>query len=314
MSILSTSAKLVKVGQDYSAGNGISIDNYVISVTSSLTGEYATQSAFDELNDSFSALSSNLNSNSGIWVDVASTYQTNSSTYLTAHQSLNGYATEQWVEDKGYITGVDLSNYYTKNETSGADQLDEAFNNIPHGDEEVNDVVHTYSADGTWLVANDITGLQEKGDYYSASNPSGFLVPNDISNLASITLVEETSGSIVNLIPDTSNFITNLSAEATYQTIEGMVDYAKASALENITNDYTALSSNINLNSATWNDVENKLYISSYHELSAGSNVDIQNYIISSKDWTNEIEQASAYSFNEATALIPTLTFHYLEI
>lgn len=34
--------------------------------------------------------------------------------YLTEHQSLSGYATEQWVEDKHYITGVDLSEYATE--------------------------------------------------------------------------------------------------------------------------------------------------------------------------------------------------------
>ena len=33
MSILSTNNKLIKVGQEYSAGSGISIDNYVISVS-----------------------------------------------------------------------------------------------------------------------------------------------------------------------------------------------------------------------------------------------------------------------------------------
>jgi hypothetical protein len=32
----------------------------------------------------------------------------NPSGFLTAHQSLQGYATEQWVEDKGYITGIDI--------------------------------------------------------------------------------------------------------------------------------------------------------------------------------------------------------------
>lgn len=32
----------------------------------------------------------------------------NPSGFLTAHQSLQGYATEQWVENKGYITGVDI--------------------------------------------------------------------------------------------------------------------------------------------------------------------------------------------------------------
>ena len=34
--------------------------------------------------------------------------------------SLSGYATEQWVEDKHYITGVDLSNYSTTEQMNGA--------------------------------------------------------------------------------------------------------------------------------------------------------------------------------------------------
>ena len=37
----------------------------------------------------------------------------NDAGYLTEHQSLSGYATEQWVENKHYITGVDLSDYAT---------------------------------------------------------------------------------------------------------------------------------------------------------------------------------------------------------
>lgn len=36
--------------------------------------------------------------------------------YLTEHQSLTDYATKQWVEDKHYITGVDLSDYALKSE------------------------------------------------------------------------------------------------------------------------------------------------------------------------------------------------------
>ena len=51
-----------------------------------------------------------------------------------------------WVEEQNYITGVDLSNYYTKNETSSKNELNLAFDT-----------------------------KQDKGDYYSASNPSGFL-------------------------------------------------------------------------------------------------------------------------------------------
>ena len=46
MSILSTNTKLIKVGQDYSAGEGISIDDKVISVT----GEFGkTYSAGDNV-------------------------------------------------------------------------------------------------------------------------------------------------------------------------------------------------------------------------------------------------------------------------
>ena len=46
-------------------------------------------------------------------VPTSNTAFTNDAGYLTQHQSLDGYATEQWVEDKHYITGVDLSNYAT---------------------------------------------------------------------------------------------------------------------------------------------------------------------------------------------------------
>ena len=46
-------------------------------------------------------------------VPTSNTAFTNDAGYLTEHQSLSGYATEQWVEDKHYITGVDLSDYVT---------------------------------------------------------------------------------------------------------------------------------------------------------------------------------------------------------
>lgn len=60
------------------------------------------------------------------------------------------------------------------------------------------------------------------------------------------------------------------------------------------------------LSSCVSNISANKLDASSYHELTAGANIDIQNYVISSKDWTNEIKEASANAFNEATAANPT--------
>ena len=49
--------------------------------------------------------------------------------YLTEHQSLSGYATEQWVLDKHYITGVDLSDYATKEEIPVVPTSNTAFTN-----------------------------------------------------------------------------------------------------------------------------------------------------------------------------------------
>jgi hypothetical protein len=64
-------------------------------------------------------------SNSGLWNEMTA-YQNASGTFLTAHQSLD--------------------NYYTKSETSGADELANAFANIPAGDAEVNAYVQGNSA------------------------------------------------------------------------------------------------------------------------------------------------------------------------
>ena len=63
----------------------------------------------------------------------------NPSGFLTAHQSLEGYATEQWVGEQGYLTEVPAG-YATTEDVESA-----------------------------------TSGLQPSGDYYSASNPSGFI-------------------------------------------------------------------------------------------------------------------------------------------
>ena len=52
-----------------------------------------------------------------------SAFKNVSGTFLTAHQNLDDYATKNWVEEQNYITGVDLSNYYTKSETSGKTEI-----------------------------------------------------------------------------------------------------------------------------------------------------------------------------------------------
>lgn len=49
--------------------------------------------------------------------------------YLTEHQSLSGYATEEWVLDKHYISGVDLSDYALKSEIPTVPTSNTAFTN-----------------------------------------------------------------------------------------------------------------------------------------------------------------------------------------
>ena len=59
-----------------------------------------------------------VHNNSATIDKVNSAFQANSASYITAHQSLEGYATEDWVTAQGYITGVNISESATWNETS----------------------------------------------------------------------------------------------------------------------------------------------------------------------------------------------------
>lgn len=62
-------------------------------------------------------------------VPTSNTAFTNDAGYLTEHQSLSGYATEQWVLDKHYITGVDLSDYALKSDIPTVPTSNTAFTN-----------------------------------------------------------------------------------------------------------------------------------------------------------------------------------------
>ena len=231
MSILSTNTKLIKVGQDYSAGSGISIEDKVISVTGEFGNTYsagenisiyeqgeqlyisskdwsedianASANAYNEAvaqipspfdpsfisgqvdnkldttaftawqngqystdlqtiegqisnkldTSSFSTVSGDFltaaPSNMATTGDVAELAQTISEQYqvkgdyLVRSDSANFYPSNN---PSGFITGMNLSNYYTKNETSGKEELANAFANIPGGDVEVNSFVYNNSA------------------------------------------------------------------------------------------------------------------------------------------------------------------------
>lgn len=67
---------------------------------------------------------------------------------ITAHQDIsNKLDTTAFSDVSGtFLTAVDLSNYYQKNETSGATELSNAFGSIVQGDADVNSYVQTNSS------------------------------------------------------------------------------------------------------------------------------------------------------------------------
>lgn len=164
--------------QEYSAGDGIDITDYVISVTGQLTGDYLTKASADTI------------------------YQPIGD-YLTTADSGNFYPMEG--NPSGFLTGVDLSDYYKKNETSSKQEIGDVINEIN----------------------NNITNLS--GKYYPlTSNPSGYLTA--------------------------------------HQDISDKLDVTAFTA-------YTATAQGT--------------------EYSAGENINITNHVISGKDWSAEIENAT---------------------
>ena len=164
--------------QEYSAGDGIDITDNVISVTGQLTGDYLTKASADTI------------------------YQPIGD-YLTTADSGNFYPMEG--NPSGFLTGVDLSDYYKKNETSSKQEISDVINEIN----------------------NNITNLS--GKYYPlTSNPSGYLTA--------------------------------------HQDISDKLDVTAFTA-------YTATAQGT--------------------EYSAGENINITNHVISGKDWSAEIENAT---------------------
>ena len=115
--------------------------------------------------------------------------ESNPSGYLTEHQSLDGYATEDWVENKNYLTNEDIEG---KLDTSSFSEVS-----------------------GTFLTAHqDISNKMDKSEsanfYPMTGNPSGFLTAHqDIS-----TKLDESAFSTVS-----SNFLTAHQDISDYATI-----------------------------------------------------------------------------------------------
>lgn len=123
---------------------------------------------------------------------ISETYQVKGD-YLTTADSANFYPSNN---PSGFITGVDLSDYYKKDETSGKEELSNAFANIPVGDPEVNAYVTNNSASidgsvnaiqtnsGVW---NDVTVYQSNSaNYLTAVDFTPYYTTADANTLSSM--------------------------------------------------------------------------------------------------------------------------------
>lgn len=260
MSILSTSSKLVRVGNSYSAGEGISIENNVISVT----GDYGhAYSAGENISISDDHIISSKD-----WSSDIDTAVQNVSAETTAWVSEQGYITDASLSDYALITDVETtsgllkmdidsvsslvssfdssinslsstvnSNSGTWNDVSNTVQTNSAQWAEDGGDEEVNSFVYNNSAtindvntsyqsnSGTFLTAVDLTPYATTGDLNTASSfLSGAI--DYISANAGDEFPASANDAITAYQTYSGTYLTNSSAEVTYQPIG---QYASAS-------------------------------------------------------------------------------------
>lgn len=222
MSILSTNKNLIKVvSQEYSEGSGISIDDYVISFTG-VCGDQEVNSFVYDNSATIIDVNSSYKANSGTFLtaipsqyattgdledlstSISETYQVkgdylvrsdssnfypmtgNPSGFLTAHQSLDGYATQDWVTAQGYITGVDLSEYAKRTDVLSS-------------------------------IESATSGKLDVSSFASLS--SDFLTNEDLNGYATESFVENVSGDITALIP------TNYATTTQINELSGNIDY-----------------------------------------------------------------------------------------
>jgi hypothetical protein len=224
-------------------------------------------------------------------LDISS-FSSVSGDFLT-NEDLNGYATESFVQDtsanitaliptdyypdtnpSGFITGVDLSNYYTKTDTSSKEEISAAIAAIPLGDEEVNQAVHTNSA--TWNTVSDkldttafsdvsgsfLTAHQDLSDYYTKSQTSG---ADELAQaFSNIPLGDEAVNSAVHELSGTWNEVSSKLDTTAFSDVSGTFLTAQQNA------DWTA--------TAGVTQILNKPEEVSYEllNLSAGPGIDIQ--------------------------------------
>lgn len=242
--------------------------------------------------------------NSATINEVNTTFQNNSGKYLTAHQSLAGYATQDWVTAQGYITGVDLSNYYTKNDTSSKSEINAALTSITPGDVGVNSYVQNNSA----TINNVNTTYQSNSGHYLTAHQdiSNKLDTNSFtawSAAQAANAFKLSAGNGINLIDDSINKITRIDVTASEGDI-GVNTYVRnnSAGINNAVSTYQSNSAKyltaVSIpQSSTWNDVASTYQTASSTYLTAHQDISNKLDITAFRSWT-ATQEANDYELS----------------
>ena len=154
-----------------------------------LTG-YATTAQLDEKLDK---------SDSGKFYPMTG----NPSGFLTAHQSLQGYATEQWVEGKGYLTSVDIPESANWNEATTVVNNNSAIWNTTTNIVSANSAQWTEgSTANPQIPVTGINGIKisESGDQVVFEVSGDYATHNDVESATSGLLPQSAVNGIFNSV------------------------------------------------------------------------------------------------------------------
>lgn len=138
-----------------------------------------------------------------------------------------------------YITGIDLSNYYTKDETSGAEQLAQAFSDIPGGGS-VSSKYGTISVDGSNIEATN-KAIEFKVNGFTSSfdaivldeyNPPRSITWYDYSQGTTLTASVMNHGNSDNLTYSSNTNVTGVITAAQWTPTNVSLSIPNATAIQ----------------------------------------------------------------------------------
>jgi hypothetical protein len=284
----------------------LSINNFYNKLDASAFSAWsATYSGNSEVNNYITNNSSFIDdsvnvvqNNSGKWNEIE-VYEQNSGTYLTAHQTI---PSAKWENASDVV------------QTNSAQWAEN------DGDEEVNNVVRSFSANGTWLTGVDLTPYQEKsgmtayqpvssmtGYYPMTGNPSGFLTAHQVIPSAKW---EEASDVVQTNSADWSNGGDSYTALTSYSSTWNDITVYQSHSGDYITahqiipsSKWEDASDTVQTHSATWEENTGDTAVNLYVYNNSAINNEVNNVVTSnSADWNTVTDKLDYSAFTAYTA------------